>query len=186
MNRIRFINNKYQVLITPAHTSEPSFNLLSGDMASFETSKLHNYSVVYFNKLDSAKRLANKYPDIDWDVYLLSYNNAYIDLKDAISDNIRDLDCNMKSIMVNSLQLKNMFFDRVIQKGHRFNLSYDMADVIKFVIITKGDPEFVVPFLVNDKRLRIKKIARFPEQRKTILLGITDLSMPYMVVIQNV
>jgi hypothetical protein len=181
MNRIRKYANKYQLLITPTQSSNAGFELIRGDMPSFDDSFLRNYSILTFNTLGEAQAEAFNYPDIDWDSLVLLHQNAYIDIKNLILQDMRafNITSNIESHMMDSLELKNSVFDRVMIYGDRFNLSYQMNDIISFSITnmwTKNLDE-IASHLVNDDRLRIKKVKKLGGL--VILIGLTDLSTAY-------
>ena len=81
--------------------------------------------------------------------------------------------------MLNAEELKNTVFNRVMRYGERYNLSYNMNDVISFNIVnmwTKNLDE-ISSHLINDFRLRIRKVKRV--SGIIILIGITDVSTAY-------
>ena len=63
MNRIRKIDNNYQVLITPDIKLSPDSSLLIGN---WEDESLRNYYILQFESLNDAQAEAYNYPDIDW------------------------------------------------------------------------------------------------------------------------
>lgn len=181
MNRIRKFGDTYQVLITPTQVSNAGFELLRGDLSSFDDSFLRNYTVLTFNTLAEAQVEAFNYPDVDWDSIVLLHNNAFVDLGQLIQ---QDLDAtNISAVfeprMLNAEELKNTVFNRVMRYGERYNLSYNMNDVISFNIVnmwTKNLDE-ISSHLINDFRLRIRKVKRV--SGIIILIGITDVSTAY-------
>lgn len=183
MNRIRKYGNLFQVLITPTQVANAGFELLRGDMLSFDDSFLRNYSILSYDKLGDAQCEAFNFPDIDWDSMILLNNNAYIDIKnlikgDLVKTNLIDR-VTFKPHVMNSIELKNTMFDRVIISGNRFNLSYQLNDIISFTITslwTKTLDE-TSAHLINDRRLRIKKIIKINGMIK--LIGLTEVSTAY-------
>lgn len=181
MNRIRKFGDTYQVLITPTQVSNAGFELLRGDLSSFDDSFLRNYTVLTFNTMAEAQVEAFNYPDVDWDSIVLLHNNAFVDLGQLIQ---QDLDAiNISAVfepkMLNAEELKNTVFNRVMRYGERYNLSYNMNDVISFNIVnmwTKNLDE-ISSHLINDFRLRIRKVKRV--SGIIILIGITDVSTAY-------
>ena len=73
MNRIRKLDGKYQVLITPTLQMSPDSSLLIGN---WEDESLRNYSVLQFETMNDAMCEAYNYPDIDW--YKMALNHKYI------------------------------------------------------------------------------------------------------------
>ena len=88
MNRIRKFGDTYQVLITPTQVSNAGFELLRGDLSSFDDSFLRNYTVLTFNTLAEAQVEAFNYPDVDWDSIVLLHNNAFVDLGQLIQQDL--------------------------------------------------------------------------------------------------
>ena len=73
MNRIRKVDNMYQVLITPDIKISPDSALLIGNWSD---ESLRNFYVLQFESLNDAQAEAFKYPDIDW--YKIVLNHKYI------------------------------------------------------------------------------------------------------------
>ncbi|AYV75676.1 MAG: hypothetical protein Terrestrivirus2_184 [Terrestrivirus sp.] len=183
MNRIRKIDKTYQVLITPTQVSNAGFELIRGDLLSFDDSFLRNYSVVTYDTLGEAQCEAFNYPDIDWDSMVLLNKNAYIDIRNLIRQDLIKTKTigrvEFDAYMMDSIKLKNAMFDRVLNSGSRFNLSYQLNDIISYKIValwTKTLDE-VASHLINDTRLRIKKIKKV--NGMTVLIGLTDVSTAY-------
>ena len=88
MNRIRKVDKTYQVLITPTQVSNAGFELIRGDLLSFDDSFLRNYSVLTYNTLGEAQCEAFNYPDIDWDSMVLLNKNAFIDIRNLIRQDL--------------------------------------------------------------------------------------------------
>lgn len=181
MNRIRKFGSTYQVLITPTQVANAGFELLRGDLSSFDDSFLRNYTVLSFNTMAEAQVEAFNYPDIDWDSLVLLHNNAFVDLRELIQQDLDAVNINVvfEPKMMTSLELKDTVFNRVIRYGERYNLSYNMNDIISFNIVnmwTKNLDE-IAAHLVNDFRLRIRKVKRV--SGIIILIGITEVSSAY-------
>ena len=73
MNRIRKLDDKYQVLLTPTISMSPDSSLIIGN---WEDESLRNYKVLQFETMNDAMAEAYKYPDIDW--YKMVLNHKYI------------------------------------------------------------------------------------------------------------
>jgi hypothetical protein len=181
MNRIRKHKDIFQVLITPTQLNNVGFELLRGDSISFDDSFLQNYNVMSFNTLADAQCEAFYHPNIDWDNLVLLNNNAYYDITKIIKEDLDILGVNVQfePKIMTPLELKNTMFDRVINLGSRFNLSYQLNDIISFKIInmwTKNLDEIALKLMKN-ARLRIKKTKK--KEGIIVLIGITDMSMAY-------
>ena len=126
---------------------------------------------------------AFNYPDIDWDSMVLLNKNAFIDIRNLIRQDLIKTKTigrvEFDAYMMDSIKLKNAMFDRVLNSGSRFNLSYQLNDIISYKIValwTKTLDE-VASHLINDTRLRIKKIKKV--NGMTVLIGLTDVSTAY-------
>lgn len=132
MNRIRKVNNKYQVLITPGNNLAPDNPILFGNWTD---NSLRGFYVLTFDTLGDAQVEAYKYPDIDW--YRIIVNHEYIfnRLKTVISDILSEFNVDFRAKLQDPETFKNLMFDRVLKGGERFNLRYGFNDIISFTII---------------------------------------------------
>ena len=185
MNRIRKIDNNYQVLITPDIKLSPDSSLLIGN---WEDESLRNYYILQFESLNDAQAEAYNYPDIDW--YRISLNHQHIfqrleqTLKYILNEN--DLSVEMKSTLMDPETFKNTIFDRVIKGGERFNLRYGMNDIISFTItnpwsnnlhnIAKLLENYRAHLFRDDLRLKYKKIV---DGKIICLYGYTEFGTIY-------
>ena len=134
MNRIRKLDDKYQVILTPTLQMSPDSSLIIGN---WEDESLRNYQVLQFETMNDAMAEAYNYPDIDW--YKMVLNHKYIferlekTLKSILEKN--NLSVEFKSKLLDPITLKNTMFDRVIKGGGRFNLKTGLNDIISFTII---------------------------------------------------
>ena len=185
MNRIRKINNTYQVLITPDIKLSPDSSLLIGN---WEDESLRNYYILQFESLNDAQCEAYNYPDIDW--YRMSLNHQHIfqrleqTIKYILNEN--NLNVEFRSTLMDATVLKNTMFDRVAKGGERFNLRYGMNDIINFTIINPWTNNLhnIAKILENyrawlyrdDLRLRHKKIV---DGKIICLYGYTEFGTMY-------
>lgn len=181
MNRIRKNKNNFQVLITPTQPNNAGFELLRGDLVSFDDSFLRNYSVLTFDTLADAQYEAFFYPDIDWDSLVLINKSAYYDIKKLIKEDLDafGIDFQFEPKMMTPLELKNTMFDRVINYGTRFKSSYQLNDIISFNVINMWTMNLdeIASHFISDSRLRIQKVKK--RTGMITLIGLTDLSMAY-------
>lgn len=185
MNRIRKIcNNRYQVLLTPTQDYNSGWELVR---ASFSLSDqyLRNYTILEFDNLADAECEAFQHPDIDWDSMVLLHENAFIDLRKKIK---HDLDkwkfiVEFNPLIVNSLTLKNNIFDRVMIYGKRFNLSYQMNDIISFHIINPWSENINDIAFVLESNVSLRIAKRIKTYGMITLIGMTDLSTTYEICI---
>src|SRR3989344_1100251 len=179
MNRIRHIDGKYQVLLTPNLSVSPSsMELLLGNL---EDETLRDFKVAEFNNLGDAQCLAYKYPDVDWYKIIRMNVDAYHQITNIINLYIKknkiiaDIDANL----ADPEQYKNAIFDRVLNMGDKFTLRYDFNDVICINISNPWSKKLqdISNLLINIPELRIHQ--RFIKSKVIHLIGYTDLGMLY-------
>jgi hypothetical protein len=185
MNRIRKVDNKYQVLITPEYKVVPDSVVMIGN---FTDENLRNYYIVEFDDLEEAQCEALKYNDIDWERFILNHVEIFkrlnMQLKSILDENSFFVECRPK--LMNSEELKNTFMDRVINGGERFNLRHKLNDIISFTIINPwvGTLNQIAKILEthrehlhrDDLRLRSKNII---DKKIIILYGYTEFGTMY-------
>jgi len=187
MNRIRKVDNVYQVLITPNIKISPDSSLLIGN---WEDESLRNYYILQFESLNDAQCEAYKYPDIDWYRIVLNHEHIFKRLEYTIKAivNENDMNVDFRATLVDPEALKNIIFDRVIKGGERFNLRYGMNDIINFTIINPWSNNLhnIAKMLENyrshlyrdDLRLRHKKIV---DGKIVCLYGYTEFGTIYQI-----
>jgi len=185
MNRIRKVDNTYQVLITPDIQMSPDSSLLLGNWAD---ESLRNYYILQFESLNDAQCEAYNYPDIDWYKMSLNHQHIFVRLENSIKSilNEHNLNVEMKSTLMDPETLKNLMFDRVAKGGERFNLRYGMNDIISFTITNPWSVNLqnIARILENhrehlyrdDFRLRSKKIV---DGKIICLYGYTEYGTIY-------
>lgn len=176
MNRIRNINNKYEVLINNNYTTNPSIEVSLGEL--FNT-QLRNYEIKIFDNLQDALNLAYNYP-------LLNFNKMHSDCVDnfkkltyLINKVLKEQNVNIKPKLLEPDEIKNMLFDRILQKGRRFTFYYNFNDIISFDIINPYYHNLIqlINILQQTKELRIIKIEKTLTHIKVI--GLTDNNITY-------
>jgi len=185
MNRIRKINNGYQVLLTPNIKFSPDSSLMIGN---WEDEELRNFQIIEFPTLQAAQCEAFKYPDIDWFKIIQNHKYIYERLKKMMKTIIDENDFMVEFVakFMNAEEFKNVIFDRVENSGDRFSLKYGACDIISFIIInpwTNNLNKIAKCFETyrnhlhrDDLRLKYKKII----DNKTILLfGHTEFGTTY-------
>lgn len=181
MNRIRKYNGKFQVLITPSQIYNAGYELLRGSWYQFDDNLLKNYKVEEFDTLGEAQTIAFTYPDVEWDKLVLMHQNAYIDIKKLISDLIQkgNFIVEFEPVLMDSLTLKNTVFNRVMNMGNRFNISYQMNGIISFNIINPWSKNLkeITQALLDHYSLRLKKLIE--SNGITQLIGETPLGTTY-------
>ena len=179
MNRIRKINNVYQVLHTPALQLEPHMELIAGN---WEDPHLKGFYVKEFDSLADAQMEAFSQADIDWNKLV----SMHADFYSYIVNQIKTVLDQHKFIyeiderLMKPEELKHITFDRVINFGGRYTLTYNMNDIVNIVITnpwSKNLKEMAV-ILNNTPDLHIKKINVFDDV-VVRLIGITPLGTTY-------
>ena len=184
MNRIRKMDNTYQVLITPDIKLSPDSSLLIGN---FEDESLMNYYVSEFQSLNDAQYEAYNYPDIDWFRMVLNHQYIFQRLEQTIRYILAENNLNItfKPILMDADTFKNTIFNRVINGGERVNLKITSNDIISFTItnpwsnnlhnISKILENYRAHLFRDDLRIRKKIII----DKIICLYGYTDFGTIY-------
>jgi len=185
MNRIRKVDNGYQVLITPDIKVSPDSALLIGNWTD---ENLRNYYLLHFHSLNDAQCAAYDYPDIDWYRIVLNHKYIFLRLKDTIQTILKNnnLNVELQSVLMEPEMLKEVIFERVARGGDRFNLRYGMNDVISFTIVNpwSNNLHTIAKLIENhrehlyrdDLRIRYKKIV---DGKIICLYGATEFGTIY-------
>jgi hypothetical protein len=178
MERIRKFGNKYQVLITPHQDFNNSMEIMLG---GWDTEDLRDYEIRTYDSMNQAQCIAFRHPPIDWNKLVSIHKDAFYDidiiLKDIIAKQKYIVEYE-KKIMTGD-EVKNIMFNRVITSGKRFNLSYNLNDVIGFHIINPWTKNLweISEKLSNIPQLQIKK--KFMNDGIIKLIGLTDFGTTY-------
>lgn len=178
MNRIRKIKNIYQVLITPYNINDPGQEFILGN---WNDASYGLFSVEIYNNFEQALYRSYKMPDINWDQIVLFHKDIYLYLKSVLEYiiNKSELQVIFKSKLLNSHQLKNEMFDRILYLGDKFNTSYYFNDLISFNII--GSVKKMFNLLYYNQYLRINKYLIKGDVFK--LIGTTDIGTSYEIIL---
>lgn len=176
MNRIRNINNKYEVLINNNYTTNPSIEVSLGEL--FNT-QLRNYEIKIFDNLQDALNLAYNYPPLNFNKMHSDCVDNFKKLTYLINKILKEQNVNIKPKLLESEEIKNMLFDRILQKGRRFTFYYNFNDIISFDIINPYYHNLIEisSILQQTKELRIIKIEKTLTHIKVI--GLTDNNITY-------
>jgi len=182
MNRIREYNDLYQVLVTPVHRFDNSFELMLGN---WNDENLKNFKVVEFSNYNDAMGLAFKYPDISWEKLNIFHIDSHTNLSNIIKKHLdrNKFMCEFHNNLMKPDEIKNIMFDRVIQNGDRFRLKYNSNDIISFNIVNPWSVNLkeISNVLKIDKTLNIKRLVS--EHNIIRLIGLTDLGTSYEIVL---
>lgn len=176
MNRIRNINNKYEVLINNNYTTNPSIEVTLGEL--FNT-QLRNYEIKIFDNLQDALNLAYDYPPLNFNKMHSDCVDNFKKLIYLINKVLKEQNVNIKPKLLEPEEIKNMLFDRILQKGRRFTFYYNFNDIISFDIINPYYHNLIEisSILQQTKELRIIKIEKTLTHIKVI--GLTDNNITY-------
>lgn len=179
MNRIRKINNIYQVLSTPNLPMAPGMEIISGN---WEDAHLKGFCVKDYDNLSDAQMDAFSQSDIDWNKLVSMHIDFFHIIKKKITSIldahrfIYEIDARLTT----PDDLKNITFDRVIKFGSRFTLTYDMNDIINITIVNPWTANLkeMVSILKKNPDLHIKNTEIFDE-KITHIIGMTPLGTMY-------
>lgn len=182
MNRIRQKGNRFQVLITPCKTGDDGFSEMIGHWTD---ENMRNFYIEEYRTMEEALDISFNYPDLDWARLHWFHKDIYTDLYLKIKC---DLDTNsfiyeMEPVLLSGEKIKEFMFNRVEIYGQRFTLNYNMNDVIGYHIINPWSKNLreIAQVLIKNRRLRIE---RQEEENGVIrLIGCTDLSTNYEIVL---
>ncbi len=187
MNRIRFNNNVYQVLITPDYKVIPDNSLLIGN---FSDSELRNYTVLEFTNLNDALAEAMNYVDIEWFKMSMNHKYIYANLESTLKGIIANYNLNVefKPKLLSPEELKDVMFNRTINNGERTELKYGLNDIISFTVINpwSSNLHYISKVIENyrsvtyrdDLRIRSKKII---DGKIIYLYGFTEYGTIYSI-----
>lgn len=185
MNRIRKVDDVYQVLITPEIKIAPDNPLIVGN---WEDENLRNYHILQFETLQDAQCEALEHPDIDWYRLVINHQHIHKRLEEQIGAVLAENKFNVefKSKLMSPEDLKNIMFDRVMHGGERFNLRFSFNDIISFTIInpwnnnlhyiSKTLETYKSHLVRDDLRIRYKKII---DGKIICLYGYTEFGTIY-------
>ncbi len=180
MNRIREYGDKFQVLVTPMHYYNVSFEIMMG---GWTDERLRNYYILEFDSKNDALYEASKYPDLDWEKLVLNFKHAYNDFKDKILDVLQknQFNATFNPVMMTPTQAKNAMFNRVMNSNNNFTLLNQMNDVIHYIITNPWTQNCIsiANALIGTKGLRLIKQAQ--DNGAIILIGKTDLGLSYRI-----
>lgn len=131
MNRVRYSNNFYQVLLTPDinDVSSPDSSTLIG---SWFEPDLSNFSVIQFDNKNDAIYEALKYPNIDWRKIITDHEFIYKELTALVQKILSAYPINVQVMpkLLSPCELKNNVFDAALTKNVNF------VQIISFTIIS--------------------------------------------------
>ncbi len=176
MNRIRKVNNTYQVLVNQNYRTNPSIELTLGSLLAEEY--LRDYELVEFDNISDAMKLAFNLPAISFKKTVSDCIDCYKILDKEITNTLSSLIITYYPHLLSPEELKTAIFDRVGILGQRFTL-YNFNDVIAFDIVVNYCTEVnkISNLLKLNKKLRIMRIEK--TRTHTKLIGLTENNITY-------
>lgn len=176
MNRIRVVNDKYQVLLNQNYRTNPAIELTLGSLLTQEY--LRDYEVKEFNTMNDAMNLAFSLPPIDFNKIRSDCVDCFKMLNNQLTHSLRTVICDLKPHLLTPEDIKNAIFDRVINYGRRFNF-YNFNDVIAFDVIVNYQIEMskIIDLILMNKKFRIIRKEQTPSHVK--LIGLTENNISY-------
>ena len=176
MNRIRKVNNTYQVLVNQNYRTNPSIELTLGSLLAEEY--LRDYELVEFDNISDAMKLAFNLPAISFKKIVSDCIDSYKILDKEITNTLSSLIITYYPHLLSPEELKTAIFDRVGILGQRFTL-YNFNDVIAFDIVVNYCTEVnkISNLLKLNKKLRIMRIEK--TRTHTKLIGLTENNITY-------
>lgn len=196
MNRIRKINNHYEVLITPHDQTEAESEYL---LSQWLSEDVDNYDIKTFNNYEDAYEESSKYPNINWAFFYLYYVDTFHFLKDNIFDVIRifsifndstgrktlaEKPVRLQYNLMSDKLIKENFFNRVYNKKRLFRPLYDFSDILSFKIICNNinilnEIKRIIPFNRIFKIIKIIPISN----NNVKLIGCTTIGTTYQIIL---
>ena len=196
MNRIRKINNQYQVLMTPHNSTEAESEYL---LSQWTSEEVDEYDIKLFSTFDQAYNESCRYPNINWKFFYLYHSDIFHFLKQNIYESINTFSIYNDHKNINILtqfpiklmynlmsedDIKNNFFDRVYKKRNLFRPVYDFSDILIFKILCKNNDQMneikkIIPYC---KVFKIVKI--FQTQSGYTLIGTTPIGTTYQIILE--
>lgn len=181
MNRIRIINkDKIQVLTTPlAHRFDAGFEYL---INSWTESHLRTYRIKEFDNMEDALTESYNYPDINWGKLVLFHKDSFVRMN-LIIKNILDrtkLVVEYEPTIMSPTQVKSTMFNRILNNGISFNLSWLMNHVYGYHISNPYSTNLreLMTALIDEPQLRINKVYKH-SSGAIRLVGTTDFGTSY-------
>lgn len=179
MNRIRPYNGNYQVLYTPNLVIAPSMELVIGN---WEDEHFRNFYIKEFPTLPDAQCAAFQLPDLDWYKLVRIHVDYFHHLSKLIGDVLSQhrFIVDYKPNLMDPQVLKEVTFNRVMQLGNRFNMTYGMNDIISFCIVNPWTANLteIADVLASVPQLRIRR-KRTYDGKMIHLIGYTELGSTY-------
>lgn len=178
-NRIRKYKDKYQVLIT-----NPRSNMYdsTGEMiGNWTDDHLRNHKIEEYSNSEDAMICAYNFPDLNWESIVSYHKEIYKHLYTIIKSELEEHNfiVELEPKIMTAEELKNVMFDRIMQFGDRFTLSYNLNDVIGFHIVNPWGKNLREIFRVLKKNRRLK-IIRYEHEHGVIrAIGETDIGSLY-------
>jgi hypothetical protein len=186
MNRLRKLNNKYEVLITPHLLYQTGLELMLGNWID---KNFDGFKVEKYNDINSATERLCNYPELNFDQLVLYHKEIYNKLYELLVFELENIDEKivLEHVLKNSKTLRDIFFERVKILGNDFRLLHHMTDIISFNIYV--EKEYLVKiltenFIVNQAlRIIYIKKNKFDDKKYVKFVGQTDIGTTYQIIV---
>jgi CRISPR/Cas system endoribonuclease Cas6 (RAMP superfamily) len=181
MNRIRKVNNKFQVLYTPNLIVTPYNKLLIGLWKDYD---LKGFRIEEFDNIMDAQYQAFRMPDIDWYKLIRLNIDEYHQKCSYIKNELDKYNFNthFEPHILTPQELKHITFERVLKFGSRFNPATHQNDIINITIVDPFSHNLlkICDLLKNNKVLNIRN-KKIHSNKIIVLTGLTDLGLTYQI-----
>lgn len=186
MNRLRKLNNKYEVLITPHLLYQTGLELMLGNWMD---KNFDGFAIEKYDDINSAAERLCNYPELNFDQLVLYHKEIYNKLYELVLLELENINEKivLEPILKNSKTLRDNFFERIKILGNDFRLLYHMTDIISFNIYVKKEilVKIITENLISNQALRIIHIKKnkFDDKKYIKFVGQTDIGTTYQIII---
>lgn len=182
MNRIRKYKNKYQVLITPHDNYNFGLEKMFGHWTD---DHLKCYHIKEFSSMEDAMEEAFKYPELNWYKLVEFHKDIFVKLRNIIRSELveHDFIVEFEAKIMEEDQLKHTMFERVARFGKRFQLNYNLNDIIGYHVVNPWGKNLkeICNILKNNADLRI--VRKEYSNGVIRMVGETDIGTNYEIVL---
>lgn len=178
LNRIYKFGDKYYLLYSNRSNAYNETDIIMGN---WNDPNLYGYfNLLPYNSLNEVSNNSKGMSNIFWDQIVLWHSEIYRELKKNVEKSLGG--CDISSFLLDSRSLKRTFFHKLMIKKDKFNLLFDLSDIITFKIICKKDLfNDIVAMISNNYFFNIKYKKQYPQYMEFI--GITSLGTSYKILL---